>query len=336
MSGGTYNWSNGDNGQQITVHNGGVYQVTYTAPSGCSASTTITIPHVSDRYMWVFPTGCFDICPFDNPQPYIIGPWATFDHYAWLVNGNVALSGSNTSVQNLPVNQAGTYQLILQNDGCIYESGIAYVSPNPESCQIEPCELKVVLKEDVHIVEGNYHKYGSVFNPNAYPITVSISSFGGYGIYTPSTITIPAGGNYNFNPLVFTPNPGFNGGDDHIVFQIVGQDCMTLYRVRYPSLYGGTSVSSSTGNDLNVPYLTVSPNPASTLVAISYDISRDYKQAEEIRIYDLNGKLLTHIPLENAVGQVAVDVSAWQSSTYIVSLHANGERILQQKLIVKQ
>lgn len=333
-SNGNYNWSNGDSGQSITVHNGGVYQVTYTAPSGCSVSASITVPHVSDRYMWVFPTGCFDVCPFDDPQPYIIGPWATFDNYAWLVNGNVALSGSNTSVQNLPVNQAGTYQLIVQNDGCTYESGIAYITPDPERCELEPCNIEAFFKEEMIIEEGEYFLVGAINNPNSFPITVSLTSFNGYGIYIPGTVTIPAGGTYNFNPLTFIPNQGFTGGMDYIVMQIVGQNCMTLHRVNFPSLYGGNSVTSATSFE-NDPYLTVSPNPASSIVAIDYDISQQYERADEIHIHDMNGRLLMRLPVDNAVGQLAVDVSSWQSATYIVSLYAAGKRVLHQKLLVR-
>lgn len=330
---GNYNWSNGDSGQSITVYNGGVYQVTYTAPTGCSVSASITIPHVVDRYMWIFPTGCFEVCPLDEPQPYIIGPWATFEHYTWLVNGNAVQSGSYMPVPDLPVNQGGTYQLILENDGCVYESGIAYITPDPENCPFDPCRIEVGFKEEVIIEDGMYFIVGSLFNPNPTSITLSISSFNGFGVYTPATVSIPAGGTYNFNPLAFTPNPGFAGGDDHIVLQVVGQNCMTLIPVRFPSLNGINAVNS-VPEVFAEPYLTLSPNPAATLVAISYDISMYYERADEIQIHDINGKLLSRLPLEHASGQLAVDVTGWQSATYIVSLHANGKRVLQQKLLV--
>lgn len=333
-SDGNYNWSNGDTGQIITVNNGGVYQVTYTAPSGCSVSTSITVPHASDRYMWIFPTGCFDVCPFNAPKPYIIGPLATFDNYTWLVNGHIALSGSNSPVQSLMVSQAGTYQLIVQNDGCIYKSGIAYITPDPERCELEPCNVKAFFKRDMKIEHGEYFLMGGINNPNSFPITVSLSSFNGYGTYIPGTVTIPAGGTYNLTPLTFIPNQGFTGGMDYIVIQILGQNCMTLHQVDFPSLYGVNSISSTTGIE-NAPYLNVSPNPASSIVAIDYDISQQYERADEIQIHDLNGRLLMRLPVNNAKGQKAVNVSSWQSATYIVSLYADGKRVLHQKLLVR-
>ena len=155
----------------------------------------------------------------------------------------------------------------------------------------------------------------------------------GFGVYTPGTVSIPAGGTYNFNPLAFTPNPGFAGGNDYIVLQVVGQSCMTLIPVRFPPLNGINSINSAP-EVFAEPYLTVSPNPAATLVAISYDISMYYERADEIQIHDINGKLFSRLPLEYASGQLAVDVTGWQSATYIVSLHTNGKRVLQQKLLV--
>src|SRR5690606_4412189 len=85
---GNYQWSNGANGTSINVTAGGVYQVTYTAPTGCQITADIIAPHNPQEAMWTFPTGCFDICVWDTlPAPYITGPLGTFESHEWVVNG---------------------------------------------------------------------------------------------------------------------------------------------------------------------------------------------------------------------------------------------------------
>lgn len=340
---GNYNWSNGDNGQNIVVSNGGVYEVTYTAPSGCSASASVTIPHSVDRYMWVFPEGCFDVCLFDEPAPYILGPLGIFSNHKWLVNGNNVQSGGLGPVGSLMVTQAGTYQLELNNEGCVYQSGLAYISPNPEKCHIPDCELRYELKEPEYH-NGEYWIGGYITNTNSYPITITFSSFNGLGTYSPGSITIPPGGTYNFPPLVFTPNPGILLIDDYLVIQVVEQECMKLIPLRLKPMAGKPSGSSDDGkehrqsNGMQMPLeasLVAAPNPANTLTAVSYDLGMQYKTAQSLTVHTLSGSLLEKIHLTEPKATLALDVSRWAAGTYIITLHADGSAVMQQKLIKK-
>jgi hypothetical protein len=41
-------------GQSIVVNEGGAYQVTYTAPSGCKVTGNVQVPLSLESLMWVF------------------------------------------------------------------------------------------------------------------------------------------------------------------------------------------------------------------------------------------------------------------------------------------
>lgn len=332
---GNYNWSNGDSGQVIYANAGGAYEVTYTAPTGCTATAQITVPHNTDRYLWIFPEGCFDVCVWSNPTPYIIGPWGTFDIHKWIVNGNVVASGSNSPVYDLAVNQAGTYQLYIENEGCEYESGIAYITPDLKECEVKKCNVKHDFKKPELKDDGTYAIFGFIDNPFAMPITVNLSSFNGFGTYNPSSVTIPPGGTYNFTPLVFTPAPGFNGGNDFLVISIPEIPCITLVPVSFAPANPFKLMPKAMEPASTDAILRVTPNPASQLAAISYDLGTEYQNAESIQIYTIVGTLVAEINLKTNHDNLPLDISQFPAGTYIVTLQADGETVLHQKLIKK-
>src|SRR5690606_4660184 len=122
------------------------------------------------------------------------------------------------------------------------------------------------------------------------PVTVTISSFNGYGTYTPGTITIPAYGNHSFNssPLIFTPNPGFNGGDDYIVISIPDMPCVRLFPRSFPPnpyLSPEPEPAKMMPKDTADACLRVTPNPAGAMAAVSYGLGTEYQKAESLKIY---------------------------------------------------
>jgi hypothetical protein len=324
---GNYNWSNGSVGQTIQVTYGGGLGVTYTATSGCTASADIMIPEPTERSLWMFPVGCYDVC-LTNPTRYIIGPLGVYDHYEWLVNGFVSGSGNNTNIQNQYVNQAGTYQLSIDNDGCHSETGIMNVAPDLKECEIVPCNFKSDVKDGIIYQNGVYVLNGYIQNTTGSPITVTITSFNNYGTYSPNQVTIAAGATYNFGPLYFTPNPGYTGGQDYIVFQMPG--CMNVEEVKFPTIQGDGHRSAATP-----AVLTLAPNPATEYTLVHYDLGDSYKQAQSLIVFDLLGnELITH-KLDKASDDVEVLISHLASGTYIVSIQADGIRAIQQTLVKK-
>src|SRR5690606_2644597 len=123
---GTYNWSNGMTGQTIEVLHGGAYSVTYTAPTGCSATGyNNNIPHSPERALWVVPTGCYGLCGY---RGYLIGPWGQYAGFEWSVDGMVLQTGTGT-ILNQSIVQPGHYQLAVTQNGCTFYSGKPFIDP---------------------------------------------------------------------------------------------------------------------------------------------------------------------------------------------------------------
>ncbi|WP_276877417.1 PKD domain-containing protein [Chryseobacterium joostei] len=326
---GDYNWSNGMTGQSITVNEGGVYEVIYTAPSGCKVSGQVIVPLSIESLMWIFPTGCYDECR--SKDRYILGPKGVFDSHQWQLFGNPIQSGTNDVIHPLYFDASGTYNLQIGHIGCLFTSGPMNYFPGKE-CGIEiDCRLSaeiVSFKWD----EDHYNVHGSIFNGGSQPVTLTVSSLNGYGMYLPSMITIPAGGTYdlNANPLAFYPNANFPGGSDDILF--MGQeDCKFVAQVpvigksaptRTERIVGVTSASS----------LKMMPNPAKEKVKISYNTGNEKMLAKQITVFDAMGNVKFRKELKASSGEVDVDVSSWLQSTYIVIVQT-GDTSLQGKLI---
>jgi hypothetical protein len=325
-SSGIYNWSNGAVGQTITVGHGGALGVTYTATSGCSASSeAVMIPQQLERLLWVFPEGCYDVCYNTSPAPYILGPLGVFDIYKWLRNGLTIATGTNSVVPQLPITQGGAYQLTIQNDGCVLESGIMTLIPNSEECDINGCSFKSDVKEETGFNGSVYLLNGYIQNITGSPITVTLTSFNNYGTYTPGSITIPAYSTYNFAPLQFTPNASFNGGNDIIVLQMPG--CMTAYPVIFAETAPGASA--------RLAAMSIAPNPAEGSTVVSYDLGDSYKQAESLTVYTLLGNPVFTAPLDKPAGEVNLSTVGLPSGTYVVSIQADGVKALQKVLVKK-
>lgn len=331
---GEYNWSNGMSGQTITVDEGGMYKVIYTAPSGCKVFGQLDVPLSIESLMWVFPTGCYSYCR--DKDRYIIGPKGNFDYHQWERFGVSLQNGTNTFIDSFHfVDAAGTYKLrIDQTAGgmyCQYYSGALNYYPGKD-CGVETqCDFKV----DINAFKwdgDHYNVLGTIFNAGSQPVMLSISSANGYGTYFPSMITIPAGGTYdmNTNPLAFYPNASFPGGSDVILF--LGQDDCKF--VGEPKIIG-KPVFADAGKGLSlttVSSLKLMPNPAKDVVKVSYDTGNERLPATQIKVFDTMGNVKFHKELKSSSGEVNVDVSNWLQSTYIVIVQA-GEKSLQGKLI---
>ncbi|WP_343659136.1 PKD domain-containing protein [Chryseobacterium sp.] len=325
-SSGDYNWSNGMSGQTITVNEGGAYQVIYTAPSGCKVSNYVEVPLSLESLMWVFPTGCYDECIRENN--YILGPKGVFDHHDWQLFGNNIQSGNNDFIFPLYIINAGTYQLQVNHLGCQYTSGTMNYYPGKE-CGSEDCKIKGEIK-GMKWVGDHYAVYGFIYNTGTQPISLTVSSVNGFGIYVPSIITIPAGGMYdmNANPLAFYPNSSFQGADE-ILFS--NETCKFTIKAVDPDWMGmknaGRGVSSA-----SVSSLKMIPNPAKEKVKISYNTGDEKLLAKQITVFDAMGNIKFRKELKTASGELDVEVSSWLQGVYIVIVQT-GDTSLQGKLI---
>ena len=149
-AGGTYNWSNGMTGQTIQVNHGGAYSVTYTAPSGCSATTQIQAPHSPERAMWIVPVGCYGLCGV--PGGYLLGPLGQYDAFEWSVDGAILQSGSGT-ILNQPVIQPGNYQLSITHNGCTFYSNMPFIDPG--ACNLPMMASSMAASEITFVLSPN-------------------------------------------------------------------------------------------------------------------------------------------------------------------------------------
>ncbi|MBN9485236.1 MAG: hypothetical protein BGO70_03030 [Bacteroidetes bacterium 43-93] len=125
---GTFNWSNGLSGSPVTTFAGGKYQVTFTDPSGCTSKATMFVPKDPKVYLWIFPTGCWEVCPFNSYT--ITGPIWTFANWKYLKNGTAIFSGSGipSDYTTLNVDAPGVFNFYLDNGYCNATSDNMYVT----------------------------------------------------------------------------------------------------------------------------------------------------------------------------------------------------------------
>lgn len=323
---GQYNWSNGMTGQNIQVSHGGIYSVTYTAPSGCKVESQITVPPNLESLMWIFPTGCYDICPREG---YIVGPRGEYDYHEWQLFGNAQQSGNGFIYPYWP-GQAGNYQLMINDGTCSYTSGTMTLNPDPDKCGFEYyCKIKAHI-EYVKQGDGPYLVFGVIHNFGSNSVTLNLTSGNNSGVYFPSTITIAPGGMYDFtqNPLLFYPAQGFTGGNDTL--QITGINCIEKVEVDFPGIAskGSLYVSNIKGK------INIVPNPAKSEVTVNYNTNNRDHKASMIMVYDASGNVKYRKNLNSSEGKVSFDTSPWLQGVYIVTV-VTPNQPLQAKLLKK-
>src|SRR5690606_570818 len=110
--------------------------------------------------------------------------------------------------------------------------------------------------------------------------------------------------------------------------------CITLVPISFtsPSPYRLMQEDTATSERA---FLRVVPNPAGAMVAASYNLGTEYQKAESLKIYTMLGTLVTELDLKANSGDIPLDISRFPSGTYIISLQADGNTILHQKLVKK-
>lgn len=324
---GTYNWSNGMTGPSITVTTGGIYNVIYTAPSGCTSSQQIMVPHSLEDLMWIFPTGCYDICTGDG---FVIGPRGLFDYHEWQYFGNNEQSG-NGFINPFWPSQSGSYQLLMDHGGCQLTSGNMNISPsvNNPDCPPKDCKLDAFVRSVKR--EGNtFLLFGEIMNFGTQAITVTLTSGNNYGVYSPSSITIPAGGSYQMNPVIFYPDPNtYSGGPDTLMITGPFPECYVKVEVMMGE---GTYRSAAPAYVKTDAAIKMMPNPAKEEVKISYNTGSEQITARTLYIHDRGGRLQYQKDLKNSRGELTVDVSQWLQGLYLVTITTSGDP-LQGKLL---
>jgi len=171
----SYNWSNGQTTQTITVTQAGNYSVTVSDAGGCTGTAQVTVS-VSQNPTPII-TGNTTICAGSST---ILDAGPGYQTYLW---------NNNAQSQTINVNTPGNYSVtVTNNSGC---TGTASVNvqvvplPNPNAgIDDSICGLTYNLNAIPSTQTGSWTGYGPGainFNNNTNPqTTVTVSSFGLY------------------------------------------------------------------------------------------------------------------------------------------------------------
>lgn len=132
---GTYNWNNGLFGSPAYAYYGGSFQVTYTDLNGCQSQADMYVPEDPRTHLWVFPTGCFTICPQNayTITGNYIWPFFFWDYTKVGVGSVWNGSGLMFDYLNLNVDAPGNFNLTLDNGYCTATSGDMIVDTSCEA-----------------------------------------------------------------------------------------------------------------------------------------------------------------------------------------------------------
>ncbi|WP_417602127.1 PKD domain-containing protein [Owenweeksia hongkongensis] len=349
---GTYTWSDGQSGPNIEVTEGGNFTVTYTNDWGCSSEAMVYIPKSPEEYVWIYPTGCYDLCPdqvngseeFDLPDPIIsFTNWSLNDPIDPVTYG-AAGSGSIPDIYlQTPYN--GQYSFTLENDFCDYTARYFDLRIS-ERCE---CEVRVDFHGSYYDGSpGDCRNYVDFYidNPYGQPITVNLNSPN--GIFVPSSILVPPGG--TSVTVEFIPNPGYTGPMDTWMASTNiphGQDeflpCYMEGEYELPQpLCNDTSwykqAAARTADDTDAEHsFSLAPNPAISKVGVIYDLPMWVAGSKgTIEVYNLQGVLMGKYEVTQASGTQMVQTEKWSPSVYIVLIRVNDRVVDYRRLAIQR
>jgi hypothetical protein len=326
--GGTYVWSHGATGSSIEVQQGGAYEVTYIADSGCSSSAQLQLPKWSSYYNWVFPArGCYNLCSSYNP--YLIGPYQAVKEFDWFQEQVSIASGTDQQVFNLG-SLNGMYQLGLN-------TGLCYEKTDPTDIKVNECG-DCVFSVDPDIAEFTQHETedGQVYytlsykitNTASFAITLNLQSLNVAGVFVPANLVIPANTTSTVFTVDFYPYSG-NAIDQLITNFILPGKCDQEVTTNLPS---GAPRIASTALATRT-YLVAAPNPTLTGTTVLYYGFDNSMTEKTLRVTDLTGRLLLATELSSNTGILDVDLTAHQSGIYWVTTYADGVLQTTTKII---
>ncbi|GIV35555.1 MAG: hypothetical protein KatS3mg031_3090 [Chitinophagales bacterium] len=75
------------------------------------------------------------------------------------------------------------------------------------------------------------------------------------------------------------------------------------------------------------------PNPARDFVDVHYSLDNEHAQVN-VTLTDLSGKVLQSILLEENTGTTRFDISRLAQGVYLISLEADGQRLLTTRVVI--
>ena len=339
----TYNWSNGESSQIITLSDGGPYRA-MTTLGGCKLTKEIDIPRNPENYLWIFPDGCYSDCyPSGDDLPnYLVGPTLPLTTWSWNESSNPIQSGQSSFTAHYYLNGGALYSYSLNTGYCEMESDyLDYSILNCDECEIEQAEITQIVQNTTPYCSFTVDL--NVISLASTPFQVTISDNFNNVAILPSSFTLNPGGNY----LQFTviPQNNFSGGIT--VFTIQGSvlvdgvyvECIFEFQVDLPSCSADDNANRSrivqTGdsNSQNKEeVISLYPNPANDMITIQYDLATSNAVLE---IFEISGRSISKNNLTSNKDKISLDISKFQPGVYIVVVRQNNGRTWQQKIIIE-
>ncbi len=326
---GTFTWSNGKSGAIIDETAGGVYQVLFTTPSGCTATREIYVPKDLTSYMWIVPKGCYTFCD-EKPNQQVIGPAIQeFASWAWLKNGVANSSGiAAVGTKNLIV--PGAYQLQLGDSVCTYDSTPFSITHQLCASNTD-CDWFTATLMSVTTQTEPFLYYDITFsmtNTTSSSFIANLTSANTTGFFIPATVTVPpGGGTYTVSMIA---SSAFAGGAINFLVTAPNSNG-NLCQIKLGSL-PQTSNKNSKGLSLKSGSLLVYPNPATEIIRIEYNYYEGAKNTK-LELYDTQKRLLATYEPQDKKGTWELPVGTFAAGMYVVAMKQNGVLVAQQNVI---
>jgi PKD domain/Secretion system C-terminal sorting domain len=328
---GVFNWSNGANGATTTLTDGGPIQVQVTN-GGCTAESQTDVPKNPEDFMWIFPSGCYNVC--DNTRsgdvPTLIGPRLPLPYWGWQLDADTIQFGNNTFPLPQDLTVSGTYNLEINTGSCSLVS-------NPLNVTLTACD-KCILVTGVNDIKPTNDKFCaftatiSIITAVAMPVTLSVPN--NELVIVPSSFTInPVTGLYSFTII---PIGTFAGGTVHILLTGIlpeGQKCVYDFTMNVPSCIGTTTTKTNLLlHDIAGMSVTILPNPAKEQTVIDY---KGLNANATIELYDITGRNITNYTTTANEGSWILQTNTYPAGIYIVVVRSNNIIVTQRKLIIQ-
>ncbi|MEZ4883209.1 MAG: gliding motility-associated C-terminal domain-containing protein [Chitinophagales bacterium] len=191
----SYNWSNGDAGQNISVTIAGTYTVTVSDASGCTGTGQTT---VNELILSSLTLNGEDFCSGQNSNLSVV---EAFSGYTWS-NGDIG--------QNITVNLPGTYTVtVSQANGCTQTSDITINELSGLTPSTTGNDFCTGSTTTLSVVE-NYNSYNWSNGDTGQNISVGIA--GTYTVTVSDSNGCTGTSNVTVNELP-VPNPSISGND---------------------------------------------------------------------------------------------------------------------------
>ncbi len=352
---GLYTWSDGQSGPTVEVRKGGKYTATFTDERGCQSDTSFYVPGSPEEYIWIYPTGCYQLCSeiigggerFELPDPIVSFSNWSLDNVGEEIPVTV-LSGSNSVpdiyIPNSPY--TGEYSFTLQNGSCAQTAETFDLQET--SCQCE--DMIGVPSQDTLMFSstpsGCRNSLTLQIAHNHYttlPVTLSADK----GVIVPSVINVPMPS--GIFTVEYIPEPGTAPGSADKILMTANMNptgepgesfsCFYDFPVFLPNpLCDDTSWYKRGAADWDSSpaasgELKLYPNPAQNTVTLTYPSLGGGEVRPTLTVYDLRGSLVTEARLDGS-GRHELNIRELGEGLYLVVVRSDGGALKPKRLLI--